>query len=149
MASKIHFSILETKPTLKNELISMFKNMWAIGQGLFGLIVQPIIQGVFESKTPKLLKDSTKRGGFKVTLEWTQYFMKTHLNWFYRAIITVARKLPQTWEQEGMAMARKIAYLVKVYNIPMCLIVNTYQIGVHLVPTKGDQTWETIRTKHV
>jgi len=27
LASKIHFSILETKPKLKNELISMLKNM--------------------------------------------------------------------------------------------------------------------------
>jgi hypothetical protein len=28
----------------------------------------------------------------------------------------------------------------------MCLVVN---IGVHLVPTRGNQTWETRRAKHV
>jgi hypothetical protein len=118
-------------------------------QGLFAPIVQPIIRGVFESKTLELLKDSTKRGRFKMTLEWTQIFMKTCLNWSYKATTTLARKLFQTWEQEGMAMACRVAYLVKVYNIPMCLIVNINQIGVHLVPTRGDWTWETRGAKHV
>jgi uncharacterized membrane protein len=40
-------------------------------QGLFAPIVQLIIQGVFENKTLELLKNSTKIGGFKVTLKWT------------------------------------------------------------------------------
>jgi hypothetical protein len=48
-----------------------------------------------------------------------------------------------------MAMAHRVAYLVKVYNIPMCLVVNTNQIGVHLVPTGRDQTWETRGVEHV
>lgn len=149
MASKIHFSILQTKPKLKNELISMLKNMWAVTQGLSTPIIQPIIQGVFESKTLELLKDSTKRRAFKVTLKWIQDFIKTHLNWSYRAITIAAGKLHQTWEQEGMAMAHRVTCLVKVYNIPMCLVINTNQTKVHLVPTKGNQTWETRGAKHV
>jgi hypothetical protein len=48
-----------------------------------------------------------------------------------------------------MAMAHRVAYLVKVYNIPLCLIINTNQIGVHLVPTGGNRTWETRGVKHV
>ncbi len=52
MASQIHFSILETKPKQKNEFISMLKNMQAIRRRLFAPIVQPIIQGVFKTKTP-------------------------------------------------------------------------------------------------
>jgi hypothetical protein len=36
-----------------------------------------------------------------------------------------------------------------MYNIPPCLLVNTNQIGVHLVPTGGDQTWERKRAKHI
>jgi hypothetical protein len=75
--------------------------------------------------------------------------MKTCLNWSYKATTTLVKKLPQTWEQEGMAMAHRVAYLVKVYNIPMCLIVNTNQIQLHLVPIGGDRTWETRGAKHV
>jgi hypothetical protein len=73
-----------------------------------------------------------------MSLKWTQDFMKTHLNWSYRATTITARKLHQTWEQKDMAMAHRLVCLVKVYNIPMCLVVNTDQTGVHLVPTKGN-----------
>ncbi len=48
-----------------------------------------------------------------------------------------------------MAMAHRVAYFVKVYNVLMCLIVNTYQTRVHLVPTKGDRTWEIRGAIHV
>ena len=32
-------------------------------------------------------------------------------------------------------MAQRCAYLVKVHNIPKELVVNSNQIGIHLVPT--------------
>jgi hypothetical protein len=60
------------------------------------------------------------------------------LNWSDRAATTVARKLPSTWEVEMTSMAHQVAYLVKMYNIPPCLVINTNQIGVHLVPTRRD-----------
>jgi hypothetical protein len=43
-----HFSIVETKPKLKNELINVLKNMRHVGQGLFASIIQPIIRGIFD-----------------------------------------------------------------------------------------------------
>lgn len=36
-----------------------------------------------------------------------------------------------------------------MYNIPPCLVINIDQIGVHLVPTGGDQTWERKGVKHI
>jgi hypothetical protein len=54
---------------LKDELTILLKNMRAIGQGLSTPIVKPIIRGIFESRAHELLKDFTKRGGFKVSLE--------------------------------------------------------------------------------
>jgi hypothetical protein len=36
-----------------------------------------------------------------------------------------------------------------MYNIPPCLVVNTDQIGVHLLPIGGDQTWERKGAKHI
>jgi len=75
-----HFSILETRPKLKDELITLLKNMLVVRQGLSTPIVQPIIRGIFDSRAFELLKDFTKQGGFKVSLEWTKDFMKYHLN---------------------------------------------------------------------
>jgi hypothetical protein len=43
-----HFSILETKPKLKDELINVLKNMQDVRQGLFAPIIQSIIRGIFE-----------------------------------------------------------------------------------------------------
>jgi hypothetical protein len=71
--------------------------------------------------------------------------MKYHLNWSYRAATTVVRKLPSTWEAEMTSMAHQ----VEMYNIPPCLVINTNQIGVHLVPTRVDRTWERKGAKHI
>jgi hypothetical protein len=52
--------------------------------------------------------------------------MKTHLNHSYRTTTKVAGKLPEAWQQKGTTMAHKVTYLVKAYNIPTYLEVNTY-----------------------
>jgi hypothetical protein len=130
-----HFSILETKPKLKDELITLLKNMCAIGQGLSAHVVQKIIKGIFGNRMLKLLKDFIKQGGLKVSLKWMKNLMNNHLNWSYLTTTTTTRKLPSTWEQEGTSMAHQITCLVKMYNIPPCLVVNTYQTKFHLVPT--------------
>jgi hypothetical protein len=64
-----HFSILKTKPNLKDELINVLKNMQVVGQGLFAPIVQLIIRGIFECLALKIMKDSTNQG-FKMTLPY-------------------------------------------------------------------------------
>ncbi len=62
-----HFSILKRRLELKDEVINVLKNMWVVGQNLSMPIVQSITKRIFDYQTPKILKDSTKRG-FKVTL---------------------------------------------------------------------------------
>jgi hypothetical protein len=39
-------------------------------------------------------------------------------------------------------MSQRIAYLIKSYSIPESMVVNTYQIGIHLVPIGGTHTWD-------
>jgi hypothetical protein len=46
-------------------------------------------------------------------------------------------------------MAHKVVFLAKAYNILVCLVVNIDQTRVHLVPTRGDRTWETKGAKHI
>jgi hypothetical protein len=36
----------------------------------------------------------------------------------------------------------------KTYNIPIALVVNSDQIGMHLMPIVGKCTWESKGTKH-
>ncbi len=46
-------------------------------------------------------------------------------------------------------MAYRITYLMKLYLIPPCLVVNTDQTGIHLVPTTGKITQESKSLKHI
>ena len=46
-------------------------------------------------------------------------------------------------------MAQRAAYLVKAHSIPLELMVNTDQIGIHLIPTGGARTRAKKRSKHV
>ncbi len=42
-----------------------------------------------------------------------------------------------------------VVYLVKAYNIPPTLVVNSNQIGVHIIPTTRERTWESKGSKHI
>jgi hypothetical protein len=42
-----------------------------------------------------------------------------------------------------------VAYLVKTYNIPTILVVNSDQIGLHLVLIIGEWTWENKGAEHI
>jgi hypothetical protein len=46
-------------------------------------------------------------------------------------------------------MAYKVVYFIKAYNIPTTLMICINQIGVHLVPIKGEKTWEMKGEKNI
>jgi hypothetical protein len=73
--------------------------------------------------------------------------MRTQLNWRFRKPTTVKGKLPKDWVQQGHMMTFRISYLVRTYDIPQSLVINTDQIGIHLVPMAGERTWEKKRSK--
>jgi hypothetical protein len=65
--------------------------------------------------------------------------MKQYMCWSYKVVTTVASKLPQDWVIQGLTM---VAYLVKTYSIPLAVVVNRNQTGIHLVPNGGKKIWE-------
>jgi hypothetical protein len=58
-------------------------------------------------------------------------------------------KLLKDYEEQGMKMAQRYAYLVKIYNIPSELVVNTDQINIYFIPTSGTRIWEKKCSRHV
>jgi hypothetical protein len=82
---------------------------------------------------------------FKVSLSWVRAFARNELNWSFRKTTTTANKLPKDWELQGLRMTQRIAYLVKCYNVPCELVVNTDQTGIHLVPICGKKNLERER----
>jgi hypothetical protein len=107
-----------------------------------------LIKALITLRELHLLQDSNKTG-FRVGINWTRAFIKAELNWNYCASTTIAGKLPQDHEEQGKKMAQRCAYLVKIHNIPKSLVVNTDQIGIHLIPTGGARTWEEKNSKYI
>ena len=75
--------------------------------------------------------------------------MRSRLNWRFRKPTTVKGKLPTNWVNQDHMMTLKIAYLIKLYNIPPSLVVNIDQTNKHLVPLGGDKTWKKKGSKDV
>ena len=143
-----HCPVLESHPALKEEICIVLKKMRMARQPLYAVCIQPLIKAIIIDKAPHILED-THSTSFRVSYEWTKNFIKSEMNWSYRASTTAAGKLPRDFKKQGKAMAQRCAYLVKVHNIPKELVVNSNQTVIHLVPTGGSRTWETKGAKHV
>jgi len=102
---------------------------------------------MLEALAPQLLDD--RPGGFTVSRQWTNEFMKVYMNWTIRKGTTAASKLPLDWMEQGLNMNYRVAYLAKVYGIPSSLVVNSDQTGIHLVPAAGGKTWDAKGSKDV
>jgi len=46
-------------------------------------------------------------------------------------------------------MTYHVIYVVKAYNIPPSLVVNSDETSIHLVPTARECTWESKGSKHI
>ena len=130
--------ILENYSHVRDQFVSKLQKMRKAGQTLLISIVQPILRGMFEALAPQLLDD--RPGGFIVSRQWTNEFMKVYINWTIRKGTTAASKLPLDWMEQGLNMNYMVAYLAKFYGIPSSLVVNSDQTGIHLVPAAGGKT---------
>ena len=143
-----HSYVLSKHHELEEEIITLLKAHREAGQPLFATSVRTLIRTLIQKREPHLL-DFQSPNGFRVSLEWTRDFVRTKLDWSFRKSTGAARKLPADWEQQGLNMAHRTAYLVKAHSIPPELVVNTDQTGIHLVPTGGTRTWAEKGSKHV
>ncbi len=99
----------------------LLQKVRAFGQAFSGPIVQPIIQDFLKLKAPELLS-----GSLKVSLDWSRKFMKTKLGWPFKTTTTTIAKLPPNKKDKGTKMTHKVAYLVKTYDVPTLVMINTY-----------------------
>ena len=111
-----------------------------VGQHLFTFIIRNRIRYLIRKREPSLLEGEGKIS-FKVSLPWTRDFVRCNLNWSYKVATGAAKKLPTDWEEQGLQMAQRVAYLVKAHSLPPQLVVNTDQTCIHLVPTGEAHTW--------
>ncbi|CAK9859835.1 unnamed protein product [Sphagnum jensenii] len=70
------------------------------------------------------------------------------MGWTWRRSTTAANKLPADWESQGHDMAYWIITLVKTYDIPEELVINSHQTALHIRPST-DQTYDVKEVKDV
>jgi hypothetical protein len=114
-----HMPPLQSHMEVTTELVELLLSMREASVSLHAGIVQPIIIGFLQEKAPEVLQK------LKVSLNWTRRFMRSRFNWRFRKPTTTKGKLPTDWVNQGHMMTLRIAYLVKLYNIPLSLVVNT------------------------
>ncbi len=110
-----------------------------VKQLLFTFIVQPILRGTIESLVREILW--TGHGGFIVTREWTRQFLKHYMNESFHMANIVANKMLTNQHEKCQNMAYKITYLVRLYSIPLCLVVK-------IVTKLGSTLFQKLEKKH-
>ena len=84
----------------------------------------------------------------KLSNNWCQMWARHHLQWTWRVRTTAASKLPLDWREQGVRMAKRVAFAMQVYKVHPSLVVNMDQTGVNLVPV-GTRTYESKGAKEV
>jgi hypothetical protein len=129
-------------------IVDTLKGMRNSGQPLDITIAQTVIQGIISAVAPELFERHTKSGFFSVSRRFARKFVRKHMGWTWRRSTTIASKLPADWESQGHDMAYSIAALVKTYDIPEELVINSDQTALHIRPST-DQTYDVKGVKDV
>jgi hypothetical protein len=122
-------------------IVDTLKGMRNSGQPLDNTIAQITIQGIISAVAPELFERHTKSGFFSMSRRFARKFVRMHMGWTWRRSTTTTSKFPADWESQGHDMAYMIAALVKTYDIPEELVINSDQIALHIRPST-DQTYD-------
>ena len=105
-------------------------------------VIRLVMRIVIQDKEPQLLQTLTLSSSF--ISQWA----REQLAYSWRIRTTAASKLPLDWRQQGVLMAKRIAFFMQAYKVHPSLVVNMDQTGVHLAPVDS-RTYETQGTKEV
>jgi len=94
-------------------------------------VIRWAMQSVFKRMEPPLLET------LKLSQQYLSFWVRKQLKWRWRARTTAASKLPLTWEEDGVLMAKRIAAHMEMYSVHPSLVVNLDQTGVNLVPSSS------------
>jgi hypothetical protein len=105
-------------------------------------VIRIVMRIIFEEVEPQLLQTLTLSNGF--ISQWA----REELSYSWRVRTTAASKLPLDWRQQGVLMAKRIAFFMQAYKVHPSLVINMDQTGVHLAPV-DNRTYESQGVKEV
>jgi len=139
--------ILNSHPEIITLITEMLQNMRKTGCVVNGTVARAIIVGVLQSLLPSILVENG--GRFKVSASWVSIFCAEALGWSFRKGTTAAQKLPHNFNEQGYMTILRLAYYVRVFNVPPSNVFNADQTGLTLVPSGNDRTYDVKGGKDV
>jgi hypothetical protein len=91
-------------------------------------IIQLVMKLVIEAKQPDLLTT------IKLSSMFISRWAREEMAYSWRVRTSAASKLPLDWRDQGVAMAKRVAFFMQLHKVHPSLVVNMDQTGVHLAP---------------
>ena len=124
-------AILSRSPEAEKELRMHLETLRDGGGPVDTIVIRLIAMDVLKRHAPELLKE------LKLSDSWCKRLAADMMGYSWRTATTAASKLPNDWRDQGVKMAKRIAYNVQLYKIHPSMIVNLDQTGVKLVPSSN------------
>jgi len=132
--------VVNSRPEVVALITDMLQNMRKTGCIINGTVAHAVIVGILQSLLPSVLYENG--GKFKVSNSWVSAFCAKALGWSFQKGTTAAQKLPQNYNEQGYMTILRLAYYVRVFNIPASNVFKADHTGVTLVPSRNDRTYD-------
>jgi hypothetical protein len=112
--------ILAGYPAVEDRVKQLLERMRERGAVINILIIRFVMQTVIESDASHLLENLKLSHGF------ISSWVREQLKWTWRMRTTAASKVPLDYQQQGIQMAKRIAYAMQVYKVR-----HTFNLRMH------------------
>jgi hypothetical protein len=116
-------------PDMEQEIKDVLSLMRNKGSTVNIAIIQFVMRAVIARREPLLQRE------LQLSRTFVSCWAREQLHWTWRLRTTAASKLPDDWRARGVEMAKRIACNVQIHKVPIFLVVNVDQTGVHLCPS--------------
>jgi hypothetical protein len=95
-------------------------------------VIRWTLRAVFSKQSPQLLQN------LRLSQQWISNWVRAKLHWRWRARTTAASKLPIDWEQQGVQMAKRVAYRMGMNNVSTNIFTHALVIALsaHLLSSR-------------
>ena len=111
---------------LQQQIVDALVGLRKAGTAINTSVARAVIYGIIKQHMPELLTT------FLVSPSWVKNLFSKTMKWSWRTA-TTTRKLPREWNVKVRDMVLRVAYIVKKKQVPPRLVINSDQVGQHLV----------------
>ena len=101
----------QLSPAMEEQCKHMLLQLRDTGLPVNSHVIRWTLRAVFSEHCPALLQN------MQLSQQWISAWVRSKLQWRWRSRTTAASKLPIDWEQQGVQMAKRVAYRMGMINV--------------------------------